>query len=43
MIPGKSPIKSGDFVSFYYQTNFNAGSSNLASGLGVNVYAYFYV
>ena len=37
------PIASGDYVSFYYQTNFNAGSSNLASGLGVNVYAYFYV
>jgi len=37
------PIKSGDFVSFYYQTNFNAGSNNVASGLAVNVDAYFYV
>jgi len=36
-------IKSGDYVSFYYQTNFNAGSNNLASGLAVNVGAYFYV
>ena len=37
------PIKAGDYVSFYYQTNFNAGSNNLASGLAINVDAYFYV
>ncbi len=37
------PIKSGDYVSFYYQTNFAAGAGNLASGLTVNVSAYFYV
>jgi hypothetical protein len=37
------PIKSGDYVSFYYQTNFNAGAGNLASGLVVSVDAYFYV
>jgi hypothetical protein len=36
-------VKSGDYVSFYYQTNFTAGSNNLASGLAVNVDAYFYV
>ena len=37
------PIKSGDYVSFYYQTNFAAGAGNLASGLAVSVNAYFYV
>ena len=37
------PIKSGDYVSFYYQTNFNAGSNNIASGLAANVDAYFYL
>ena len=37
------PIKSGDYVSFYYQTNFDAGSNNLASGLVMNLNAYFYV
>jgi ATP-dependent protease HslVU (ClpYQ) peptidase subunit len=37
------PIKSGDYVSFYYQTNFPAGAGNLASGLAVSVDAYFYV
>ena len=37
------PIKSGDYVSFYYQTNFNAGSNNVASGLAANVDAYFYI
>jgi len=35
------PITGGNYVSFYYQSNFNAGSNNQASGLGVNVYAYF--
>lgn len=37
------PITGGNYVSFYYQTNFTAGSNNLASGLAVNVDAYFYV
>jgi hypothetical protein len=37
------PVKSGDYLSFYYETNFTAGSNNLASGLAVNVDAYFYV
>jgi hypothetical protein len=37
------PITGGNYVSFYYQTNFNSGASNLASGLAVNVAAYFYV
>ena len=37
------PITGGNYVSFYYQTNFTAGASNLASGLAVNVGAYFYV
>ena len=35
------PITSGNYVSFYYQTDFTAGSDNLASGLAVNVSAYF--
>jgi len=35
------PITGGNYVSFYYKSNFNAGSNNQASGLGVNVYAYF--
>jgi len=37
------PITGGNYVSFYYQTNFTAGSNNLASGLAVSVDAYFYV
>ena len=37
------PIKSGDFVSFYYQTNYTNTSNSLASGLTVGVNAYFYV
>ena len=37
------PVKSGDYVSFYYQTNYTPGSNNLASGLAVSVDAYFYV
>ena len=37
------PITGGNYVSFYYETNFTAGSNNLASGLAVNVDAYFYV
>ena len=37
------PITGGNYVSFYYQTNLTAGSNNAASGLAVNVDAYFYV
>jgi hypothetical protein len=37
------PIKSGDFVSFYYQTNYANTPSSLASGLAIAVNAYFYV
>ena len=37
------PITGGNYVSFYYQTSYTAGSNNLASGLAVNVDAYFYV
>jgi hypothetical protein len=33
------PIKSGDYISFYYQSNFSAAPTNLA----VNVDGYFYV
>jgi len=33
------PIKSGDYVSFYYQTNFSTAPVNLA----ISVNAYFYV
>jgi hypothetical protein len=33
------PVKSGDYVSFYYQSNWGTAPTNLA----VNVDAYFYV
>jgi len=33
------PIKSGDYISFYYQSNFSVAPTNLA----VNVDGYFYV
>jgi hypothetical protein len=35
-------IRSGDYVSFYYQTNYT-GAPNAASGVTVNVDGYFYV
>jgi len=37
------PITGGNYVSFYYQTNYTNTSNSLASGLTVNVAAYFYV
>jgi hypothetical protein len=37
------PITGGNYVSFYYQTNYTNTSNSLASGLAVNVAAYFYV
>jgi hypothetical protein len=37
------PVRSGEFVSFYYQTNYTNTSNSIPTGLTVNVDAYFYV